>query len=114
MSKPRNESRWTGAELDLIEENPDLDSRSLAALLPGRTSQAVGNVRSAHFGHRPGVPDEKPVVKAPGQYVETLATFFTEEFELMEIWAKWNGYSSYRIICTTNLGWSTVLCEAKG
>lgn len=56
----------------------------------------------------------RPAVKAPGDYTEVLAAFFVDEFDCMKIWLRWNGYSAYRVLSTDALGWSTLLCTAKG
>jgi hypothetical protein len=105
---------WTAAELAVVAAHPGMTSGELAALLPGRSSQAVGNLRARHFGrHGNVVPRDEPQVKEPGEYTEHLSAYLVDEFECMEIWLKWNGYASYREAGRDKYGWVTLVCTAK-
>lgn len=89
-----------------------MSSTNLAALLPGRSGRGVGNIRRTLGQHAVKQVDE-PAVKEPGDYVETLACYLVDEFDCLEIWMRWNGYSSYRELSRTHAGWVTLLCTAK-
>ncbi len=112
---------WTEAELAILEANPHLTTRDLAARLPGRSPQAIGNKRK-WFSDDPvkcqEPVDEKPAVKEPGEYLETLNAYFMKHPECVAIWMKWNGYITYRELCrdmkASPLGVVTLLCQAKG
>lgn len=103
---------WSEAELAVLKANPDLTSRELTKLLPGRTGQAIGNMRLRHCPN-PKTDLDQPVIKPPGDYLELLAAYLVDDFECLEIWARWNGYASYREISRDELGWVTLVCQAK-
>lgn len=120
MARVKTRSRgalWTEEELAVIDAHPELTSPELQSLLPNRTAQAIGNVRARRSPcTKAGSPEELPPVKEPGEYVETLSSYFVAQFDLMEIWLKWNGYSSYRVLCEIRdkaFGHTTILCTAK-
>jgi hypothetical protein len=116
----RASKTWTDAELAIIRDNPHLSTRDLMARLPGRTPQAVGNKRK-HFSTDPQKCQEElhhePMVREPGEYIETLSVYFMQHAEYMEIWLRWNGYITYRELCRDMgvgvFGIATILCEAK-
>lgn len=99
---------WSEEEKQFIRDHPELSISQLAILLPERTTQAVGNMRK-----RLELNEEGPPVKPAGDYLETLAAYLVDEFDCMEIWAKWNGYASWRELSRTRFGWVTLLCTAK-
>lgn len=105
--------RWSAAELEVIGAHPDLTSLALAGLLPGRTPQAVGNIRSRHFGHRGNARCAVPPARAPGDYVETVAGYLADDWECLAIWCKWNGYDGCRELSRDERGWATLLCTTK-
>lgn len=89
-----------------------MSASNLAQLLPARTGQAVGQMRR-YLGQTAVSQAEMPPLKKPGDYVEILADYLVDEFDCMEIWLRWNGYSSYRELHRTRAGWVTLLCTAK-
>ena len=110
---------WTEEEVAVVRANRELTSTQLAELLPGRTASAVRTLRLTGM-KAPGskrnegkIPLEFPAVKPPGDYVEVLSSYLTDEFEEMGIWLKWNGYAASRELSRTREGWVTVLCTAK-
>lgn len=89
-----------------------MTAKQLTELLPGRTAQAIGNVRARQSHYQDsGLPDFP--VKDPGDYVETLSSYLVDEFECLEIWLKWNGYATCRELTRDERGWVTLLCTAK-
>ena len=93
-----------------------MSSRQLTALLPGRSSQAIGNVRARHCGNRGEACTATPPVKASGEYIETLSAYLVDDWEVLAIWLKWNGYHAYRELSRDMkgvFGYVTVLCTAK-
>lgn len=56
---------------------------------------------------------EVPPVKEPGQYIEVLHSYVAEDFELAEIWARWNGYATVKILKRDAHMMCTILCTAK-
>lgn len=77
-------------------------------LLPGRSLQAIRDALSkAAVKAR-----EKPAVKQPGRYIETLAGYLTDEADALEIWLRWNGYVTCRVLSRDPAGWVTLLCTA--
>ena len=112
MPHKRASGDWTEEELQLIRENPGMSSANLAALMPNRSGRGVGNIRRT-LGQSAPKQEDKPAVKAPGDYVETLSAYLVDEFDCMEIWLRWNGYSSYRELSRDHAGWVTILCTAK-
>lgn len=106
-------STWSEEELATLREHPELSASKMSALLPGRTSQAIGNMRMRRFPTDLVREHAQPPVKAPGDYVETLSAYLTDEFECLHIWLKWNGYATCRELQRTRLGWVTLLCTAK-
>lgn len=111
---------WTDKELAILAAHPELSTRDLAARLPGRSPQAIGNKRKWHSEDPVKTyvtPPEVPPVKPPGEYLETLNAYFTDHAECLEIWLRWNGYITCRELCRdmrgSPLGVVTLLCEAK-
>ena len=111
-----NGAAWTDAELEILFAHPGLTARELCKFLPGRSPQAVGNMRARRMGHRGGrgaVLAVTPVSKAAGEYRETLSSYLVDDFECMEIWLKWNGYASHKELSRDERGWVSLLCIAK-
>lgn len=104
---------WTPAEVEVLASYPAMTARDLAALLPGRTPQAVGNMRARHLGRKGEAIVVEPPVKPPGEYAETLSHYVVDDFECMPIWLKWNGYAAYRELDRDERGWVSILCTAK-
>ena len=104
---------WTDAELEILGAHPELTARELKALLPGRTSQAIGNMRGRRFPTQQAIEKAEPAVKAAGDYEECLSSYLVEDFECMEIWRRWNGYAAHRVLDVDERGWVRVLCTAK-
>ena len=103
---------WTAQELAVVADNPRLPTSQLVPLLPGRSPQAIGLIRR-RSGRTGGVPDEHPPVKDPGDYLEVLSYYITDDVELMQIWLYWNGYASWRELSRDRRGWVTMTCTAK-
>lgn len=101
---------WTQDELAIVSAHLDeMPGDIQEKYLPGRPASAIRNK-----WYELKRAEVRPAVKAPGDYLEVLAAFFTDEFDCMEIWLRWNGYASCRVLSTDALGWSTLLCTAKG
>lgn len=106
----RQGESWTQDEIAIVRGHLDeLPGEIHERHLPCRSVSAIRNKWYALKR-----TEVRPAVKAPGDYTEVLAAFFTYEFDCMEIWLRWNGYSAYRVLSTDALGWSTLLCTAKG
>lgn len=106
---------WSDEELAIVAANPARTAVSLMPELPGRSAQAIGNMRRS-LGVRSAPIAVEPPVKPAGDYVETLSAYLVEDFECMQIWLKWNGYASYRELNRDMkgvFGYVTVLCTAK-
>jgi hypothetical protein len=89
---------------------------ALQELFPGRSPQALRNVYqriNRELYGRTGQKEAERAVKAPGDYVETLACYLVEDEECMRIWLDWNGYSKCRKLSRDRRGWVTLLCTAK-
>lgn len=99
---------WTPEEMEVLRANPHLTAKQLAELLPGRNAASVGNKRWQQKEAR-----EKPPVKNPGDYIETLSSYLVDEFDCMEVWAKWHGYAAWRELSRDSFGWVTLCCTAK-
>lgn len=118
----RTRHDWSDAELAILRDNPHVPTSSLKALLPNRSSTAIGNKRK-WFSDNPvkceGTPvnPEEPVRRDAGEYIETLSAYFVDHGECLEIWLRWNGYFTCREICrdykASPLGIVTLLCQAK-
>ncbi len=105
---------WTDDELRILASHPELSAREMMPFLPGRSSQAIGNIRLRRLGDRGGAFTEVPPVKAPGDYIEVLSAYLLDDFDCAMIWCKWNGYMGYRELSRDERGWVTLLCTAKG
>lgn len=103
---------WSLDETEFVLAHPELSDKELSALMRGRSWQAIHNLRCRQAKSY-GPESEQPAVKAPGDYVEHLASYLVDDFECMEIWTRWNGYSSFRELSRDDRGWVTVLCQAK-
>lgn len=90
-----------------------MTARKLTELLPGRTPQAIGNMRLRHCPQPLASVRAQPAVREPGDYVETLSAYLVDEWECLEIWLRWNGYSHHKELGRDRLGWVTLLCTAK-
>jgi hypothetical protein len=105
---------WTQAEMDLILDNLNLSPIELAKLFEGtRTLAAVSQAKFRLAGRK--LP--KPVayeVKDPGDYIEHLSSLLVEDFECMEIWARWHGYATWESLGIDERGFMHVRCTAKG
>lgn len=118
----RTRHDWSDAELAVLRDNPHLSTSALKARLPNRSAMAIGNKRK-WFSDNPvkceGTPvnPEEPVNKEPGEYIETVSALIADDFELMEIWTRWNGYASWRELSrdmrAQAFGIVTILCTAK-
>jgi hypothetical protein len=108
-----NGAGWTDAEKEIILANPAMSAPRLMALLPSRSTQAIGNMKRQLLGHKSEVPVDEPMVRPAGDYVETLSHYLVDEWECLAIWLKWNGYHTYRELCRDPRGWVTILCTAK-
>jgi hypothetical protein len=111
-AKYRN-AAWTEDELNFIREHPMMPPIELAEWLPGRTLNACAQARFRLDGRKPPKPTEY-AVKAPGDYLEYLAIYLVEDFECMEIWARWHGYATWEALGRDERGWIHVRCTAKG
>lgn len=107
---------WSDEDLEFVRGTLELPVKEVSAAL-GRTRQSIEQARTRIKHGRASLETAVPVVKAPGDYLETLSSYFAGQFDLMEIWCRWNGYSHYRLLCETNhgiFGSSTLICTAKG
>jgi len=106
---------WTDAELEIVRVHHRLPFPELHAMLPGRSDKAVYQARVRAREEETG--KEKPPVKEPGEYLETLNAYFVQHGECLEIWLRWNGYVTCRELCrdmtASPLGTVTLLCLAK-
>jgi hypothetical protein len=99
---------WSDEDMALVQEHYG-DLAAMRRLFPGRTLSAIRNAQArARYQDR-----EKPPVKPPGTYIHVLAGLLVDEFECMEIWCKWNGYASYKVLGRDRLDYVTVACQAK-
>lgn len=103
---------WTDDELTILREHPELSASEMTKLLPRRSVPAIGNMRMRRCPQPKARAGAQPLVREPGDYVEVLAHHLTDDFECMEIWLRWNGYTSYREL-GRHMGWVTLLCVAK-
>jgi hypothetical protein len=104
---------WTEAELSFIREHPMMPPIELAQWLPGRTLNACAQARFRLDGRKPPKPDAYEI-KVPGDYIEQLSLFLVEDFECMEIWARWHGYATWETLGIDERGFVHVRCTAKG
>ena len=104
---------WTDAEMEIVRSNPGLAPAALAALLPGRTRDAAIQARFRAGGGSTGPKAQAPAVKPPGEYLAVLADLLVDDFECLEIWLRWNGYSGARELGRDRLGWVILACTAK-
>jgi len=110
MALVKPKKAWTPEEIEFVRSNPGLTATEAAAAL-GRPRSSVYNLR---LKFRDEAPKEQYAKKAPGDYVEILAKYLTDDWECLESWCRWNGYGSYRILGEDDRGWVTLLCTAKG
>lgn len=110
--KYRN-AAWTEEELGFIRDHPMMPPKELAEWLDGRSLAACAQARFRLDGRKPPRPDSY-AVKAPGKYDEKLSQFLVEDFECMEIWARWHGYATWEVLGQDDGGWMLVRCTAKG
>jgi|SRR5580693_2073341 hypothetical protein len=106
---------WSEEELEIVASNPAMTAVALMPQLPGRSAQAIGNMRRS-LGVRAAPPAVEPPVKAAGDYLETVSAYLADDFECMQIWLKWNGYASYRELnrdLKGMFGHVTILATAK-
>lgn len=106
---------WSDEDLEFVRSNMELPVNEVAAAL-GRSPHSIEQVKTRLKHGREKAPVEVPAVKNPGDYLETLSSYFVGQFDLMEIWCRWNGYSHYRVLCETShgiFGVSTLVCTAK-
>lgn len=111
-AKYRN-AGWSEAELDLIRSNLALTPIELARLFPNRTLAACSQARFRLDGRKPARRDAY-AVKIPGDYIEFLSPYLVEDFDCMEIWARWNGYATWDVLGQDEHGWVHMRCIAKG
>lgn len=104
---------WTEAEITIVRDNPELFPKDLVKFLPGRTHNAIAQVRFRLDGRKAAIKPEY-AVKVPGKYVECLSHYLVQDFECMEIWARWNGYATWEVLEMDERGWVRVRCTAKG
>lgn len=110
--KYRN-AAWSEEELNFIRDHPMMPPLELAEWLPGRSLAACAQARFRLNGRKPARPDAYEV-KVPGEYDEKLSIFLVEDFECMEIWARWHGYATWEVLGQDDRGWMLVRCTAKG
>ena len=127
---------WTQEEMDLILDNlnlspielakvfedrrtaaerayPELTPAELDKVCPGRTLAAVSQAKFRLVGRKP--PKRVAYdVKDPGEYIEHLSRYLVEDFECMEIWARWHGYATWVTLGIDERGFVHVRCTAKG
>jgi hypothetical protein len=111
-AKYRN-AGWTEEELSFIRDHPTMPPIELAKWLPGRTLNACAQARFRLDGRKPPKPTEYDK-KLPGDYIEQLSLFLVEDFECMEIWARWHGYATWETLGIDERGFVHVRCTAKG
>jgi hypothetical protein len=107
--------RWSGDELDFIRDTMDRPVSEVASAL-GRSEASVEQARTRSRHGREEAVAAVPLVKSPGEYIETLSAYLVDDWECMEIWMRWNGYAAYRELSRDPggvFGHVTVLCTAK-
>lgn len=100
---------WSEEEIQFVRDHMDLSATEISKTI-GRSRSSVYHVMQRIKSE---VPEESYAVKEPGQYVELLHSFVAEDFELCEIWGRWNGYSTVDVISRDRHMMCTVLCTAK-
>jgi hypothetical protein len=103
---------WTEEDRTFVSETMELPVAEVAAAL-NRSEHAIEQARTRVRHGREKAPVEVPVVRKPGDYIETLAPVFVEDFECMEIWLKWNGYACYTVVGREDRFGLTLICTAK-
>lgn len=108
---------WEPWELELLRASRYARTRDLMERLPGRTMPAIREARRRIWEVAGEHRGDEPLVRAPGDYLETLSAYLLDDWECTRIWMKWNGYAGYRELTrdmSSVFGWVTVLCTAKG
>lgn len=100
---------WTEEEIQFVRDHPDM--------LPTAVGRVLGRPRASVYGLRKKlqaeVPHEEYAVQKPGLHVEYLHAWVAEDFELSEIWMRWNGYSSFIVTEKDAHEICTLKCVAK-
>lgn len=104
---------WSEAELDFIRSHPEMPPKVLAEHMADRTLAACAQARFRLDGRKPARRDAY-AVKVPGDYIEFLSPYLVEDFDCMEIWARWNGYATWDVLGQDDRGWIHLRCTAKG
>jgi hypothetical protein len=99
---------WSEDEIRYVRDHPDMTPSEIGAVL-GRPRASVYSIRKK----LENVPREEYATKAPGTYVEVLHAWVAEDFELREIWMRWNGYQEVSILRRDKHLMCTLLCTAK-
>jgi hypothetical protein len=101
---------WAEDEVQFVRDNYE-------SMTPTEISRELGRARMSVYHKiaaiKAEVPVEVPPVKPTGQYVEILHSYVAEDFELREIWARWNGYSAVQVLKRDAHMMCTLLCTAK-
>lgn len=100
---------WSDDEIAFVRDNPGMTPKEISTAL-GRSRQSVYGIRNKIKAE---VPAELPPVKEPGDYVELLHSYVAEDFELREIWLRWNGYASAVLLKKDKFEMVTMVCTAK-
>jgi hypothetical protein len=104
---------WTEPELQFVRDHPEMLPRELARHLPNRSLASCAQARFRLDGRKPPRQDAY-AVKVPGNYVECLSSYLVEDLSCMEIWVRWNGYATWKVLGKDERGWVHLLCTAKG
>lgn len=100
---------WSEEELQFVRDHRELSAAEISKAL-GRSRSSVYHIVQKFKSE---VPAEAYAVKNPGKYVELLHSYIAEDFDLREIWGRWNGYSTVDVISRDRHMMCTVLCVAK-
>lgn len=100
---------WSDEEIQFVRDHQDSGPTEIGKLL-GRPRASVYGLRKKL---REEVPREDYAVQTPGLHVEYLHAWVAEDFELSEIWMRWNGYSSFVIADKDAHQICTLTCTAK-